>query len=150
MAPPKVTGGDLYHLWRVSDVHLPRVADAFYDATRQLNGGRGNTGETDDDAFRTAAPAFPGADAMSSPVAEAWDMLRDEMQRGFAQVGDTVLEAAAAIRMAINVYQQVDAQNADLLSRYLADPHLHDPNAPESNPPVPGSADYPGQPVLPG
>jgi len=75
----KIMGGDLYRLWRVSDVHLPRVTDVFYDANRKINGA--------------------GVDGA--------------------------------------------------LSRYLADPANHDPNDPASNPPVAGSADDPGTPVLP-
>jgi hypothetical protein len=149
MTVPKVVGGDLYHLWRVSEVHLPRIADVFYDATRLIGGGRTSGGETDMDAFRAQAAAYPGAAAMSSSIGAAWESVRDEMQRGFAQVGDTILDAAQGVRKATAVYLHTDAANADLLKRYLADPRKHDSKNPAANPPVPGADDSPGRPVLP-
>jgi hypothetical protein len=149
VAAPKVTGGDLYHLWRVSEVHLPRIADAFYDGTRLLAGGESSGGEADTDAFRANQSAYPGSTAMSSGVGAAWEMVRDEMQRGLAQVGDTVLEAAAAVRQATQVYLTEDAHNANLLNAYLQDPHNHDPNDIANNPPAPGADDDPGKPALP-
>jgi hypothetical protein len=147
MTVPNVVGGDLYHLWRVSDVHLPRVADVFFDATRTLNGGRSAGGQSDTDAFRVDTNL--GGQAMSSSVAAAWEDVRDEMQRGLAQVGETVMAAAEAVRAAIDAYQQADTRNADLLRQYLADPNHHDPDNPPSNPPAAWADDYPGEPVLP-
>ncbi|WP_285663077.1 hypothetical protein [Actinorhabdospora filicis] len=41
------------------------------------------------------------------------------------------------------------AQLRDELSKYMADPNNHNPNAPKSNPPAPGSDEDPGKPVLP-
>jgi hypothetical protein len=149
MTPPKVTGGDLYHLWRISDVHLPRIADAFYDATRLLSGGTTSGGEQDTDAFRDNEEAYPGSAAMSSSVGAAWELVRDEMQCGFAQVGTTILDAATGVRHATDTYLTTDAANADLLKQYLADPRNHDPNDAAANPPAAGADDNPGQPVLP-
>jgi len=147
MEPPKVTGGDLYHLWRISDVHLPRIADAFYDATRILAAGRRTGTETDADAFRADTQVAPVAGGMASSIAWAWGELRDEVQQGFAQVGETILEAAIGVRQATEIYLNADAANADLLKVYLADPRNHDPNNPDSNPPVPGSEQDPGRPA---
>jgi hypothetical protein len=99
--------------------------------------------------FRADIPDWSGSDALSSSVGAAWDMVRDEMQSGFAQVGETILEAAAGIRQANDIYLHADANNANLLKQYLADPRSHDPNNPAANPPVPGSDDDPGKPALP-
>jgi hypothetical protein len=155
MTMGRIVGGDLYHLWRVSDVHLPRIADVYYDANRTLNGGKStSTGPFDvtydTEAFRESTPAYPGATAMSSPVAAAWADLRDEMQIMYAQIGETVLNAAEGVRRATQAYIDADLINADALTNYMADPANHDPTDPASNPPAPGSAEYPGEPVLPG
>ena len=151
----EIVGGDLYHLWRVSDVHLPRIADVYYDATRILNLGKSSATGPDDvsydtDAFRENTPAYPGAtSAMTSPVAAAWEDLRNEMQSMYAQIGETVLTAAEGIRKATQAYIDADMVNADALADYMADPANHNPADPASNPPVRGAADHPGEPVLP-
>jgi hypothetical protein len=138
-----VTGGDLYHLWRVSEVHLPRVADVFYDANRLLGGAAANTG----DSFRANTSVYPGASFMTGSVGAAWDELRGEMQAMTEQIGTTILEAAEGVRQATQAYLESDIRSKDLLSRYLADPASHDPYDPASNPPVAGAEDSPGQPV---
>jgi hypothetical protein len=138
-----VTGGDLYHLWRVSEVHLPRVADVFYDANRLLGGVAANTG----DAFRDDTPVYPGASFLTSSVGAAWDELRSEMQAMTEQIGSTILEAAEGVRQATQAYLEADVRSRDLLSRYLADPANHDPHDPASNPPAAGADDNPGRPV---
>ena len=146
----KILGGDLYHLWRVSDVHLPRIADVYYDANRILSGAKASgAGGQDTDAFRESAPAYPGATAMTSPVAAAWAELRDELQRMHAQIGETVLDAADAVRRAIETYVEADLVSADALAVYMADPANHDPADAASNPPAEGADDHPGRPVLP-
>lgn len=143
----EIVGGDLYHLWRVSDVHLPRIADAFYDANRLLAGAQ--SGGSDRDAFRDNAPVYPGASFMTSTIGAAWAELRDELQSLYAQNGEIILGAADGLRRAMDIFVTADLCNADALSQYLADPANHDPNDPASNPPRPGSEDDPGEPVLP-
>lgn len=141
-----IVGGDLYHLWRVSEVHLPRVADAYYDAGRAIGEARAY----DADAFRSDMPSYPGATSASySPVGRAWAQLCDELQRMYAQIGGTCLAAAEGLRRARQAFVDADLANADALSDYLADPTNHDPDDPSSNPPAPGSADDPGTPDLP-
>ena len=146
-----VTGGDLYRLWRVSDVHLPRIADVFYDANRLLGGAAGGS-----DAFRANAPAYPGASVMTSTIGAAWQELRNELQLTMAQVGDTVLDAARGVRTAALVYNEADLANADDLLKtdsiggklgdYLSRTVNHDPADTPSNPPLPGSDEYYGTP----
>ncbi|BBH70720.1 hypothetical protein ACTI_74050 [Actinoplanes sp. OR16] len=146
-----VTGGDLYRLWRVSDVHLPRVADVFYDANRLLGGAAGGS-----DAFRVNAYAYPGASVMTSAIGAAWQELRGELQLTMAQVGDTVLDAARGVRTAALVYNETDIDNAGELLKvdgiggklgdYLSRRINHDPGDVASNPPSPGSGEDYGIP----
>lgn len=138
-----VTGGDLYHLWRVSEVHLPRVADVFYDANRLLGG----PGKDSGDSFRDNTSVYPGSSFMTSSVGAAWDGLRGEMQTMMAQIGTTILDAAQGVREATKAYIEVDQANANLLNVYLHDPLSHDPADVASNPPAPGADDNPGSPV---
>ncbi len=127
-------------------MHLPRIADVYYDAGRIVSGAKGNDAE----GFRASMPAYPGAaSAMSSPVGAAWAELRDELQRMYAQVGETILTAAEGIRTATQAYVDADMASADALSRYLADSTNHNPNDPASNPPAEGADDNPGEPALP-
>ena len=142
----KVTGGDLYHLWRVSEVHLPRIADVFYDAYRLVAGAAAGN---DEGGFRANAEAYPGSVAMTSTVGLAWAHLRDELQTMFAQIGSTVLAGAQGIRDATKAITDSDAGNADLLAKYIADPINLNKSDGASNPPAPGADDNPGQPVLP-
>ncbi|WP_436519708.1 hypothetical protein [Actinoplanes sp. HUAS TT8] len=137
----EVTGGDLFHLWRVSEVHLPRVADVFYDASRLLGGSRGGG-----DSFRVNGSAYPGSSVMTSGIGAAWEDLRSEMQAMMEQVGTTVLDAARGVRNATQAYLDVDAENASLLRDYLDDPTNLDPMDAASNPPAAGSDEDPGTP----
>jgi hypothetical protein len=141
-----VTGGDLYHLWRVSEVHLPRVADVYYDANRLVAGGAGGN---DEGGFRDNQSVYPGSSAMTSSVGAAWAMVRDEMQAMFAQIGETVLTAADGVRMATQAFIDSDETGSNELAKYLSDPNNHNPNDPASNPPLPGADDSPGAPILP-
>jgi hypothetical protein len=137
----EVTGGDLFHLWRVSEVLLPRVADVFYDANRLL-GGSGGGG----DSFRVNAPAYPGSSVMTSGIGTAWEDLRAEMQAMMEHVGTTVLDAGQGVRNATQIYLDADTANANLLRDYLADPNNLDVTDSPSNPPLPGSDEDPGRP----
>src|SRR5690606_34886199 len=124
----EIVGGDLYGLWRVSEVHLPRIADVFYDAGRAI-------GAAQPVRFRGVASSRLDVPVMPAPAGAAWEELRDELLRLYAQVGDTVLVAAAGLRRAREVFVEADLANADALRNYLATPGMHDPNASASNPP---------------
>ncbi|BCY14180.1 hypothetical protein [Actinoplanes sp. L3-i22] len=138
-----VTGGDLFVLWRVAQVHLPRVADVFYDANRLLGGnGSGSTGR----AFRANEAAYPGSGFMTSSVGSAWSELCLEMQLMMEQIGTTILDTGDGVMAAAHAFEEVDRGNADLLNDYLRDPAEHDPDDPVVNPPSPWAADYPGTP----
>ncbi|WP_433790621.1 hypothetical protein [Actinoplanes sp. CA-252034] len=137
----EVTGGDLFRLWRVSEVHLPRVADVFYDADRLLGGSQGGDG-----TFRAGAPAYPGSGVMTSAIGGAWEAMRAELQSMMQHAGTTVSDAAQGVRNATQAYLDVDTANADLLREYLADPRNLDTSDPASNPPVAGSGEDPGTP----
>ena len=147
--PDQITGGDLSHLWRVSDVHLPRVADVYYDAGRLVGGARSGAAGADTAGFRANASAYPGATtALTSTIGNAWGVLRDELLTMYADVGHTVLDAAEGVRQAMKDFVDADMVSADALSTYLADP-ANAPTSPQSRPPVAGSDEDPGAPVLP-
>lgn len=137
-----VTGGELYHLWRVSEVHLPRIADMYYDANRLVAGAAAGS----EGGFGLNAPAYPGSSVMISAIGDAWGRLRDELQEMYAQIGGTVLEAAAGVRLGTQAIIAADTDGSDELAKFLNDPALHKPS-PESNPPV--GDDAPGTPILP-
>ncbi|WP_430782559.1 hypothetical protein [Actinoplanes sp. G11-F43] len=137
----EVTGGDLFRLWRVAEVHLPRVADVFLDANRLLGGSTGGS-----DEFRISGPAYPGSSVMASAVGAAWENMRAELQAMTEQIGVTVLDAAQGVRNATQAYIDIDAANADLLREYLDDPNNLDRASAASNPPLPGSDEDPGTP----
>lgn len=139
----KAFGGDLYHLWRISEVLLPRVADVYYDANRLIGG---NAGQNNAAGFASTTPVYSGSSYTYSPTANAWEGVRDELQAMFAEIGGTVLEGAEAVRQAQRAYENQDGSCKADLDAYLADPLKH-PKDPESNPPVPGSEDDPGQPI---
>jgi hypothetical protein len=137
-----VTGGELYHLWRVSEVHLPRIADIYYDANRLVAGAA--TGS--EGGFGLNAPAYPGSSVMVSAIGAAWAQLRDELQEMYAQIGGTVLEAAAGVRLGTQAIIAADADGSNELEKFLRDPNQHTSH-PESNPPV--GDDVPRDPILP-
>ncbi len=114
-----VTGGDLYVLWRVAQVHLPRIADVFYDANRLLGG---NAGSSTSRAFRANEAAYPGSSFMTSSVGAAWEDLRVEMQLMMEQLGTTILDTAEGVMKAAHAFEEADLSNAELLDDYLRDP----------------------------
>lgn len=143
----EVTGGDLYKLWRVSQVNLPRVADVFYDATRSLGGAADGN---DEGGFRENEAAYPGATtAMTSTIGNAWAKARDEFQQVLVDVGGSVMKAAQGVSNATQLFVDTDQVGADALQVYLDDPAKHDKGDEASNPPAEGADDNPGEPDLP-
>jgi hypothetical protein len=119
-----VTGGDLHRLWRVSEVHLPRVADVFYEAGRVLGGATGN---------RSAFPADdvgPGTGFLVSSVGGAWEELRSTMQSLMTHMGGVIDDAARGVRVATEVFDRTDGENAEtILEAYHRENLGTDPNS---------------------
>lgn len=156
----KMTGGDLYHLWRVAEVHMPRIADVYYDASRAVGGATSTTTPVpgapahipptttnDTDAFRQNNES-PGG-GMSSSVGAAWEALRNELQVMYADVGTTVLNAGKGLNRAMQAFVDEDQVGADELEKYRSSDANHDPDDAASNPPKPGSDEDPGKPDVP-
>ncbi|GAA4951437.1 hypothetical protein [Actinoplanes utahensis] len=152
--PENVTGGDLYRLWRVSEVNLPRVADVFYDAGQAL--GRAAGGST---AFPARDSVYPGASFKVSALGTAWEDLRSTMQSIMIEMGDVVMDTARGVRVARELFDRVDQESGKtLLEAYMgpegtsvtvAEPGGragHDYSEPASNPPVPGTPEHPVRP----
>lgn len=126
-----LTGGDLFQLWQMSDVQLPRIASVFYQANHEIAGAGGEG-------------------ALSSVTAYGWQQLREEMQLMFAQVGDAVMAGAEGVRRAARLYVEADLASSEDLERYKRDSASFDPADPAANPPAPGAPDHPTAPILPG
>lgn len=140
-----VTGGDLYRLWRVSEVLLPRIADTYYDANRLIGGAAAGN---DEGGFASNTPVHSSTSATFSPTSGAWADVRDQLQEALAELGTTILDAADGVRSAREAYEASDARAAQELRQYLDDPRSH-PSDPASNPAAAGSEDDPGKPILP-
>lgn len=140
-----VTGGDLYRLWRVSEVLLPHIADTYYDANRLI--GTAAAGN-DEGGFAANTPVHSSSSVTFSATGGAWADVRDQLQEALAELGTTILDAADGVRSAREAYEASDARAAQELRRYLKDGKSH-PSDPASNPPVPDSDDDPGKPILP-
>jgi len=138
-----VTGGDLYHLWRVSEVLLPRIADVYYDANRLIGGAAAGN---DEGGFGSTTPVYSGSSVTHSPAGAAWAAVRDELQDMYAEIGSVVLDAADGVRAARQIYEANDAKCAGELQKLLGDDRSQ-PRDPNSNPPVPGSDEDPGTPI---
>jgi hypothetical protein len=134
----EVVGGDLYHLWTVSEVHLPRIASVFY-------GAGGIMGLPGTDLY------IPASDSGSllppvSAVENAWYAFRSELQSLMIEMGDVVMDAAQGVRHATEVFDHVDAANGrSILDAYMATEH--DAADIPSNPPAPGDPDRPRRPA---
>ena len=152
--PENVTGGDLYRLWRVSEVNLPRVADVFYDASTALGGATGSS-----TAFPARDSVYPGSSFKISALGAAWEDLRFTMQAIMTEMGDVVMDTARGVRVARELFDRVDRESGKtLLEAYMgpagASVHTagpggrvgHDYSEPASNPPVPGTPDHPLRP----
>lgn len=160
----EVTGGDLLTLWKVSKVHLPRVADVFGTASQLLgSGGDGGEGTADAaDAFTSEGrpsdiayyhergnhakrpsydqPSKPGGD--TGPIYPHWVQLRNELQYLTATTAQYALDASDAVNTALNMFRGVDEDNAGATTdvgkefdAMIEDPNWVDPNRPENNPP---------------
>jgi hypothetical protein len=134
----EVVGGDLYHLWTVSEVHLPRIASVFY-------GAGGIMGLPSTDLY------IPASDSGSllppvSAVENAWYAFRSELQSLMIEMGDVVMDAAQGVRHATDVFNRVDTANGkSILDVYMETDH--DAGDIPSNPPAPGDPDRPRRPT---
>lgn len=147
----KVTGGDLFKLWQVANVCLPRTAKTYTDASGGLGG---TTGGTDGGTQFSDTEAFQKSDSMSphgepgGRVFASWSALRDEMHLIMGTTAQNLLYAQEALNTAIAQYQEEDdSLAADLTNNYLNNPEKHDKNDPSQNPPT--GDDKPGKPSLP-
>lgn len=138
-----ITGGDMYHLWRVSDVHLPRVADLFYNTNQSISGAGGS------DAFLADQASGPGGSIMSSATGQAWSELRSVILNVLGYNELSVNAACDGLRQARKDFVDADMVSSDALSKYRNDDTNHDPDDAKSNPPdqKPGKPDMPDLPV---
>ncbi|MFD0558248.1 hypothetical protein FB566_3547 [Stackebrandtia endophytica] len=147
-----VTGGDLYKLWTVANVHLPNVAAVYTSGSSEMGGNQGDIRG----AFETGGEGPHGQTIYGGPC-EAFYSLHSEFQHVLAQTGQNLLDTASAVNKAIENFSEEDtAAGNDLDSILEGDPYdgtqLHDPNDPSQNPPAepPGEPDFPDDYDSPG
>ena len=140
-----VTGGDLYKLWKVANVDLPNVAGVYTSGSSELGGNQGDLRG----AFATGSEGPHGSVIYGGPC-EAFYNLHTEFQHILAQTGQNLLDTAAAVNKAIELFSEEDGEAAASLDAILdGEPYdgvpLHDPNDPGQNPPEtpPGEPDFP-------
>jgi hypothetical protein len=134
----EIVGGDLYHLWTVSEVHLPRIASVFY-------GAGGIMGLPSTDLYIAASDSGSLLPPVSG-VENAWYAFRAELQSLMIEMGDVVMEAAQGVRHATEIFNQVDAANGrTILDAYMETDH--DPRDVATNPPAPDDPDRPRRPT---
>ncbi|HZE41452.1 MAG TPA: hypothetical protein VE172_21840 [Stackebrandtia sp.] len=145
-----VTGGDLYSLWSVANVSLPRVAKVYTDANSAMSGTENSSGKFE------AAPTDHGPS--TSPIYPYFENCRSELQHILAQTATNILDVSSALNLAIKDYEKEDTTAADQFKHIIAgdkvDLHgdgdavqIHDPNDPSSSPPT--GTDKPGKPDEP-
>src|SRR5262245_228001 len=94
---------DLQQLWLVSHSHMPRIAEIFINANRQV------AATADDHNAFVRYGNIPGTPVMGSyngQVYPAWDALRDQLQRALAQSAVNVFQAADALDQIANNYAE--------------------------------------------
>ncbi|GLZ78125.1 hypothetical protein Afil01_29320 [Actinorhabdospora filicis] len=139
----QVTGGDLFKLWQVANVYLPRAAKVYTD----VNAGVAGTSNGEIGAFGRGENASGHLDG--GRVLAAFGPLRNEFQWIIADTAQYLLDAQTALNKAIAEYGKQDAAAAaDFRNNYLNNPDKRDTSDPSQNPPT---GDYaPGSPLRPG
>lgn len=142
----EVTGGDLYKLWSVANVHLPNVAAVYTSGSSSMGENQGDIRG----AFETGSEGPHGSVIYGGPC-EAFFSLHNEFQHVLATTGQNLLDSASAVSKAIEEFVEEDTTAGTELDSvlegepYKGGPALHDPDDPAQNPPEdpPGDPDYP-------
>ncbi|HIV59269.1 MAG TPA: hypothetical protein H9902_15085 [Candidatus Stackebrandtia faecavium] len=129
-----VTGGDLYSLWKIANVALPRVANVYGSSSSGLNGNQS------DMSGLFAAGEGPHGSVIQSPIFSSFSQVYSEFQHILALSGRNIQETADAVNRAIEGYSERDTQaGEDLASILKGDEYkgtqMHDPDDPLTNPP---------------
>ena len=95
----KVTGGDLDRLWRVTNVYLPKVHNAYSEPMTKLHKV---TGTADDKKYGRCHPW--------------WVAVAGELERALSSTSGSLIIAQLALNRAIDAYVHVDGDHAKELT----------------------------------
>ncbi|TWJ08088.1 hypothetical protein LX16_4308 [Stackebrandtia albiflava] len=132
-----VTGGDLYSLWKIANVSLPRVASVYTSTSGTMNGGQDGMS----DLFLQGEGQY--GQPMYGAAYASFQKTYSEFQHILAQTGQNILDTAAAVNLAIQNFGTADGEtgttlddlNAILEGEQIGGTQYHDPNDPTMNPP---------------
>lgn len=141
-----ITGGNLYSLWKIANVALPRVAAVYSSASGDMNGTQGTSG-----SFQTGSGDHG---PIMSPIYPEFAKLRDEFQHILADTARNLIDSQAAVQKAIEDFTETDSQSGRELDKILKGKEIdgtqyHDPNDPNMNPPSDTNGDHIADPVTP-
>lgn len=146
-----ITGGDLYSLWKIANVALPRVAAVYSSASSSMGGSEGSiqgayvTGEG-----QYGQPTYGGS-------MEAFTNCYNEFHHILALTGSNIMDTSAALNKAIEEFRGQDGTASSDFDSIIAGEKVdgvqhHDPNDPNQNPPeeMPTEPDKPDNYDSPG
>lgn len=141
-----VTGGDLYSLWKIANVALPRVAAVYTSSSGSMGGAEGKIeGAFEDGTGRYGEPTYGGS-------MESFTKCFNEFHHILAQTGQNLMDTADSVNKAITEFREQDGSAGTELDCILEGGkvdgvQLHDPNDVNQNPPKP--EDMPTKPDRP-
>lgn len=146
-----VTGGDLYSLWKIANVALPRVAAVYTSASSSMGASEGNIqGAFEDGTGQYGQPTYGGS-------MESFQKCYNEFHHILSLTGRNLMDTAEAVNGAIAAYREDDTSAGTELDSILKGEkidgvQLHDPNDVNQNPPedMPTDPDKPDNYESPG
>jgi hypothetical protein len=134
-----ITGGDLYSLWKIANVALPRVANVYTDAIPSVS----STESAAQSAFDGAGQGTYGS--TMGNVYPAFCNLRNEFWHVLSGTATNLMDCSSAINKAIEDYKAQDSGAATdfeniMQGKEVDGVQLHDPSDPTQNPPTGGDA----------
>lgn len=146
-----VTGGDLYSLWKIANVALPRVAAVYSSSSSSMGSSEGQIeGAYQDGTGRYGQPTYGGS-------MESFQKCYNEFHHILALTGRNLMDTIDSVNEAITEFREQDSAAGAQLDSILKGEEidglqLHDPNDPNQNPPdeMPTDPDKPDDYESPG
>lgn len=98
--PTNVTGGELNTLWRVANIHLPQIENAYNDPLSEIHKVNGNA---DDQKYGKCHPW--------------WVAVACELEQAMFYTTGSLYGVQVAMNRAIDAYTHVDGNNAKDLTK---------------------------------
>lgn len=110
MNDTKITGGDLYDLWRVANINMPHVQAVYADACNVIH----EVNVANEEKFGRAHPG--------------WAALGQIYEQCLFLTEGSLFSVAHYIDKAVKEFKEVDAEAARDLEAMFKDPNEHDPD----------------------